>query len=150
MITPLDIETKEFKKGLRGYNEKDVDDFIEEIKKSYENLYRENIEQKDKSNALIEQIKRYKTIEETLKETLIIAQQTAEEVKVNAHIKSSLIIDEAHSQAKKIIEEANNDVIKIKRDYENIRKDFIVFKGRFKSLLEDGVASIDETFKDIE
>ena len=101
MITPLDIENKEFKKGLRGYNENEVDSYLDEIKKEYENLYRENIELKDKLNALTEQIKRYKTIEETLKETLIVAQQTAEEVNASAQRKSSLIIDEAHHQAKK-------------------------------------------------
>ena len=150
MITPLDIETKEFKKGLRGYNEQEVNGFLDEIQKDYENLYRENIEIKDKLNALIEQIKRYKTIEETLKETLITAQQTAEEVNLNAQRKSVLIIDEAHHQAKKIIEESNNDVIQIKREYEHIRKEFLVFKGRFKALLEEGVSSIEETFKDIE
>jgi DivIVA domain len=60
MITPLDIENKEFKKGLRGYNENEVDSYLDEIKKEYENLYRENIELKDKLNALTEQIKRYK------------------------------------------------------------------------------------------
>ena len=43
MITPLDIENKEFKKGLRGYNENEVDSYLDEIKKEYENLYRENI-----------------------------------------------------------------------------------------------------------
>ena len=139
MITPLDIENKEFKKGLRGYNENEVDSYLDEIKKEYENLYRENIELKDKLNALTEQIKRYKTIEETLKETLIVAQQTAEEVNASAQRKSSLIIDEAHHQAKKIVEQANNDVIQIKKDYENIRKEFVVFKGKFKSLLEDGI-----------
>ena len=116
MITPLDIENKEFKKGLRGYNENEVDSYLDEIKKEYENLYRENIELKDKLNALTEQIKRYKTIEETLKETLIVAQQTAEEVNASAQRKSSLIIDEAHHQAKKIVEQANNDVIQIKKD----------------------------------
>ena len=150
MITPLDIENKEFKKGLRGYNENEVDSYLNEIKKEYENLYRENIELKDKLNALTEQIKRYKTIEGTLKETLIVAQQTAEEVNASAQRKSSLIIDEAHHQAKKIVEQANNDVIQIKKDYENIRKEFVVFKGKFKSLLEDGISSIEETFKDIE
>ena len=50
MITPLDIETKEFKKGLRGYNEQEVNGFLDEIQKDYENLYRENIEIKDNSS----------------------------------------------------------------------------------------------------
>ncbi len=150
MITPLDIERKEFKKGFMGYNEIEVNNYLNEIKTGYEDLYRENIELKDKLNALTEQIKRYKTIEETLKETLIVAQQTAEEVNASAQKKSSLIIDEAHHQAKKIVQQANDDVIQIKQEYENIRKEFATFKAKFKSLLEDGISSIEDTFRDIE
>ena len=43
MITPMDIENKEFKKGFRGYNEEEVDEFLDIVKEDFENLYRENL-----------------------------------------------------------------------------------------------------------
>lgn len=150
MITPLDIESKEFKKAIRGYSENEVDQFLDQIKQDYEILYRENIELRDKIKAVSDQLSRYKTIEETLKQTLIVAQQTAEEVNLNAHKKSEIINEQAEIAAKKIIEDANNQVIEIKKEYENLRKEAAVFKGRFKNLLQDGMCTIQETFRELD
>ena len=57
MITPLDIQNKEFKKSFRGYKESEVDQFLDEIIEDYEKLYKENIELKDKILILTDQIK---------------------------------------------------------------------------------------------
>ncbi|SHJ57382.1 DivIVA domain-containing protein [Tepidibacter formicigenes] len=150
MITPLDIENKEFKRSLRGYKEEEVDEFLDEVKEDFEKLYKENIELKDKLNMLSEQVNKYKNIEDTLKNTLIIAQNTAEEVNSNASKKAQLIIDEAELKARKIIEEANNQVIEIRKEYEETRKSFKLFRGKFKALLENEIKTIDETFDDID
>ncbi|OPJ56884.1 DivIVA domain-containing protein [Alkalithermobacter paradoxus] len=150
MITPLDIENKEFKKSLRGYKEEEVDEFLDEVKEDFEKLYKENIELKDKLNMMSEQVSRYKNIEETLKNTLIVAQNTAEDVNSTALKKAQVIIEEAELKARKIIETANNEVIDIKKEYEEIRKEFKIFKTRFKSLLENQIKTVEETFEDIE
>lgn len=150
MITPLDIENKEFKRGIRGYKEEEVDEFLDEVKEDFEKLYKENIELKDKINLFNEQVSKYKNIEETLKNTLIIAQSTAEEVNTNAGKKAHLIIEDAELKARKIIEDANNQVIEIRKEYEETRKEFKLFKSRFKALLENELKTIDETFQDID
>ncbi|WP_099187990.1 DivIVA domain-containing protein [Tepidibacter mesophilus] len=150
MITPLDIENKEFKRALRGFKEEEVDEFLDEVKEDFEKLYKENIELKDKLSMMTEQINKYKNIEETLKNTLIVAQNTAEEVNTNAAKKAQLIIEEAEFKARKLIEEANNQVIDIRKDYEETRKSFKLFKGKFKGLLQNEIKIIDETFDDIE
>ena len=56
MITPLDIQNKVFKKGIRGYNAKSVDIFLDEVIEDYEKIYKENIEFKDKINMLSDQL----------------------------------------------------------------------------------------------
>ncbi|MCT4508509.1 MAG: DivIVA domain-containing protein [Tepidibacter sp.] len=150
MITPLDIENKEFKRALRGFKEEEVDEFLDEVKEDFEKLYKENIELKDKLSMMTEQVNKYKNIEETLKNTLIVAQNTAEEVNSNASKKAKLIIEEAEFKARKIIEEANNQVIEIRKDYEETRKSFKLFKGKFKGLLQNEIKIIDETFDDID
>ena len=48
MITPIEIENKEFKKGIRGYNQDEVDEFLDMVKEDFEQLYRENLELKEK------------------------------------------------------------------------------------------------------
>lgn len=135
-LTPMDIHIKEFSKGFRGYNEDEVDQFLDEIVEEFERIYKENIELKDKISALNDQISSYKAIEGTLKETLITAQKTAEEVSAAAQRKSELIIREAEERAHKIIERANMNIIDIQKEYENVKKQILVYKARFKSLLE--------------
>ena len=90
MITPMDIENKEFKKGFRGYNEEEVDEFLDIVKEDFENLYRENLDLKEKLKLYQEQVSRYKSIEETLNATLITAQTAAEDT-CSAANKLSLI-----------------------------------------------------------
>lgn len=150
MLTPLDIQNKEFKKGVRGYKEVEVDAFLDEIIIDYEKIYKENIELKDKIAMLSDQLKQYNKIEETLQNTLVMAQSTAEEVKINANKKAELIIEEAEDKSRNIIEEARNEALKIRKEYEALKKDMLVFKTRFKTLLQSQLDALNEHYKDLE
>ena len=143
MLTPLDIQNKEFKKGINGYKQSDVDKFLDEVIVDYEKIYKENIELREKLTIVNDQINRYGEIEETLQNTLVVAQSAAEEVKANAREKAEMIIREAEDNGKKIIQKSNEEVIDIKREYENIRKEISVFKTRFKTFLQSQLESVD-------
>lgn len=149
MITPLEIQNKEFKKVMRGYKENEVDEFLDKIMIDYEKLYKDNIELKDKITLLQEQIDKYANLEKTLNNTLIVAQTTAEEVSSNAHKKAELIIREAEGKGMAIIDEANKDVVKIKREYEEVKKQMHIFKTRFKTLLESQLEAVNTSCKEI-
>lgn len=135
-LTPMDIHNKEFTRSFRGYDEDEVDQFLDEIVDEFEKLYKENIELKDRLSILADQIRNYKTMENTLKETLVTAQKAANDVAESAQKKSELIISEAESKANKIIEDANNRVIEIRREFTEYKKQIQVFRSRFRSLLE--------------
>ena len=105
MITPMDIENKEFKKGFRGYNEEEVDEFLDIVKEDFENLYRANLDLKEKLQLYQEQVSRYKSIEETLNATLITAQTAAEDTCSAANKKAKIIVEEAELKSKQIIED---------------------------------------------
>ena len=95
MITSMDIENKEFKKGFRGYHEEEVDEFLDLVKEDFENLYRENLDLKEKLKLYQEQVSRYKSIEDTLNATLITAQTAAEDTCTAANKKARIIVEEA-------------------------------------------------------
>lgn len=147
MLTPLDIQNKEFKRGVRGYKETEVDAFLDEIMMDYENIYKENIELKDKIALLNDQLNHYNKIEETLQNTLVVAQTTAEEVKVNARKNAELIIGKAEEDSKRIIEDAKAESLKIHEEYEMLKKDMLVFKTRFKTLLQSQLESLNDYYK---
>lgn len=150
MITPLDIQNKEFKKSFRGYKESEVDQFLDDIIDDYENLYKENLELKDKILVLSEQIKQYNNLEETLKDTLIVAQSTADEVTSSARYKAQLIVEDAEMDAKKLIDVANNEVRNIRKEYEYLKKEIFIFKTRYKSFIEAQLITLDEFYSKIE
>ena len=84
MLTPSDIHNQEFKRGFRGYDEEEVDDFLDRIVNDYETLYRENTQLKDEVDLNKKKIEQYKEMEKNLQDTLLVAQKTAEEVVQNA------------------------------------------------------------------
>ncbi len=151
LITPLDIQNKEFKKNLlEAIMQKNVDEFLDAINEDYEKLYKENIELKDKVNMLADQIRQYNTLEETLKNTLVVAQTTADEVTSAARQKAENIIEDAENQRQRLISLAREDVRNIKNEYDTLRKEIFVFKTRYKSFIEAQLISIEEFYKNIE
>lgn len=135
MLTPLDIENKKFKKKILGYSEEEVNEFLDRITESYEALYKDNIELKDKIGVLNEGIQHYKALEDTLKNTLMVAQTTSEDIKKNAYGKADNIIKEAELKASRMISEANQEVMKIKYEIEELKKNYSVFKAKIESQL---------------
>jgi len=149
MITPMDIRNKEFKKAFKGYKEDEVDEFLDKVVADYERIYRENGELKDRIAIDNERIESYNSMEKSLQSTLLIAQTTAEDIVANARKKAEMIIKEAEEQGRKIIEEANSSVIKVNKDFEELKKEVQVFKTRFKTLLESELEALNATLKDI-
>ncbi|MCQ1528085.1 DivIVA domain-containing protein [Lutispora saccharofermentans] len=149
MMTPMDIRNKEFKKGFRGYSEEEVDIFIDKVVNDYEKLYRENSELKDKLNSINERLESYSEIEKTLQNTLIIAQKTSEDIIANARKEAEIIIRESDENKRKIIDDANQNVIKVNKEYEEMRKQLQIFKTRYKTFLESELNNLDSYFKEI-
>ncbi|WP_094546812.1 DivIVA domain-containing protein [Petroclostridium xylanilyticum] len=135
MLTPLDIENKKFRKKPFGYSELEVEEFLTKIVEDYEKLYKENIELKDKIAVLNEGIQHYKAIEETLQNTLLVAQSTGEDIKKNAYAKAENILKEAEMKASQMIADANQEVSKINYRYEDLKRSFGVFKAKIESLI---------------
>ncbi|TWH49056.1 DivIVA domain-containing protein [Sporomusa sp. KB1] len=136
MLTPLDIHNKEFKRSFRGYKEDEVDEFLDGVIKDYETLYRDNIERKETIERLNSKLEHYQHMENTLHSTLVIAQETAEEVKLNAKKETELIIKEAEISAQKLVEEALAKVRRMTGEYEELQKQSKVFRTRLRTLLQ--------------
>ncbi|KNY26667.1 DivIVA domain-containing protein [Pseudobacteroides cellulosolvens] len=135
--TPNELKNISFGKSLvRGYNELEVDETFDKIIEDYSSLIHENMELKDKLNVLNEGMLHYKRIEESLQSTLLIAQQTAEEIKRNAYSKAENIYKEAELKAQKLLEGANEQVIRIRYEYEETRKKLQVYKSKAEAMLQ--------------
>jgi len=144
MLTPLDIESKEFSSSVGGYSKADVNQFMKQILVGYEKIYKENIEMKDKINMLNEGIQYYKTIEDTLQNTLLLAEKTAEETKSNARVRAETIEKEAELNAAKIIKEAKDEVYRINHMRESMVKAYDANKIQIKQFLSAQMEMIEK------
>jgi cell division initiation protein len=127
-MTPLDIRNKTFRKGVRGYKCVEVEKFLENVNQEFESAYTENFELREKTKVLEAQISHYRQLENTLQQTLVLAQQTAEEVMKAARHEAELLLREAErekqskvSEAQKKWEEINEEILEISRKRDLLR-----------------------------
>lgn len=148
MLTPLDIHNKEFKRSFRGYNEEDVDEFLDRVIKDYELLYRENIELKENMDRLNSKLEHFQHMENTLHNTLIIAQETAEEVKLNAKKTTELMMKEAEINAQKMADEASNKVRRMASEFQDLKKQVDVYRVRMRTLVQAQLEILGESIEE--
>lgn len=135
-LTPLDIHNKEFNKGFRGYDEDEVNEFLDQVIKDYEIIIREKKELEEKLNDQKTRLGHFSNIEETLNKSIVVAQEAAEEVKRNAQKEAKLIIKEAEKNADRIVNESLSKARKIALEIEDLKKQSKVFRTCFKMLIE--------------
>ncbi|MGC5325635.1 DivIVA domain-containing protein [Brevibacillus sp. SYSU BS000544] len=135
-LTPLDIHNKEFSTGFRGYNVDEVNEFLDQIIKDFELLIKEKKELEERLTLQNERVDHYKSLEENLSKSILVAQETAEEVKSNARKEAQLIIKEAEKNADRIVNEALAKSRKVAIEIEELKKRASVYRMRFRTLLE--------------
>lgn len=149
MITPLDIENKKFSKQMvNGYSVEEIDDFLDQLAVDYEKMYKENIESRNKIEELNNSLEHYKSIENTLQGTLLMAQTTAEEVKNVARQQAEQILNEAQASAKETVGILDNEIIMKKKELEDIQKQFDIYKAKMESLLISQLELLKEVNKE--
>ncbi|MBE7028215.1 MAG: DivIVA domain-containing protein [Ruminococcaceae bacterium] len=152
MLTPVDIENKEFAKAFRGYDSIEVDEFMRSLVADYEKLYRDNGSLKEKNALLSETLENYKGMETTMQNAILVAQKTSEDIKQNAYERSNTIIKEAEIKAGNIIAEAEKRADVLGEEYSTLKKEMNTFRARMNSLLNTYLKLLDdmpesETFK---
>ena len=115
-ITALDIKDKQFTTKFRGYNEQEVDEFLDIIVDDYEDLVRDNRELAARVKELEEKLAYFDEMKESLSQSVILAQETAEKVKASAADESANLINKANFNATHLVEEAKSKASEILRD----------------------------------
>ena len=136
MLTPVEIQAKTFKSGGLGYDKKDVESFMREVTRSYEILYRENMELKDKVAVLNEGIQYYKSIEKTLQKALVLAEKTAETTKEAANKDAKRIEKEAKVKANILLADAKNELENLHNKTIALLQQYEKYKAQFKNLAQ--------------
>lgn len=140
MITAMEIRNQQFKKSIRGYREEDVKGFLLILSQDYEQMYSENARLKENIQRLESELTKYRKLEETMNNSLILAQQTAEELKSNARKEAELMMVESKHRI--------NDVLMV---YQDVVKRINLLNAELKAhitsemdILDKGQKKVDE------
>ncbi|MGB8657384.1 MAG: DivIVA domain-containing protein [Candidatus Zixiibacteriota bacterium] len=135
-ITPVDIKNQQFGKSFRGYDQAEVDAFLETVSSGVADLILENNQLKEKLSSIESTLQGYKNLEGNLKEVLLTAQKSAEEVKKNAEREAQLLMREAKMRSERALEETHHVLSGLRNqiaDLKNSRRELTI---RLKSVLQ--------------
>lgn len=156
MLSVVDIQNKEFKKNkIGGYNVDEVNDYLEQIINSYQEVLNENYALKDKVNVLSESVQYYRTMESTIQNVLVLADKTAQDTKAAAYEKAEQIKKEADERAEKmtllaeervarIIDQGRQEAYELAQKVEDAKRQYMTYKVQFKQLLQAQVDFLEQ------
>ena len=135
MLTPVEMENIKFRRSYRGYNVKEVLNFKEQLQEDYEHLYKENIELNQKIDELNKKLTNYQVMEENLRNAVILAQKTAEEVKITAQSQADIVLREAVQQGEQVKVRIREEIQEELQNLSILKNQVQIFKSQFKSFL---------------
>ena len=144
-ITIVDIQHKTFKKKLQGYDPSDVDQFLDEVIETLEDEASQRVALEAEISDLKERISHFKAMEESLQNTLILAQRTADEVKASAHKEADLIRAEARVSVEKEIAQYGDRANESRREFQRVHETTEKARSELRSLLMTHLALLERT-----
>jgi cell division initiation protein len=144
-ITIIDIQHKEFKKSLQGYDRNEVNEYLDEIIETLEDEAQVRTALQGEIADLRERLSHFKAMEESLQSTLLLAQRTADEVKAAAHKEADLIKQEARLEAQREISALGDRIDESRREAQRHQDTAEKAKSELRSLLMSHLSLIERT-----
>ena len=163
-LTPLDIQNKTFPTKMRGYNQDEVDDFLDLVVRDYEELTQRNRELEKAVKHSEEKLEYFNELKDALNQSIIVAQDTADKVKTSASKESEVIVTsaqnkadelvanaekrahqlttDAEEKARKILTDATEKARQLATETEDLKKKTRVFHQRLSLMLESQLEQV--------
>ncbi|HEL1069777.1 TPA: DivIVA domain-containing protein [Streptococcus equi subsp. zooepidemicus] len=146
-LTALEIKDKTFKTKFRGYSEEEVNEFLEIVVDDYEALVRKNRDNEAKIRELEEKLSYFDEMKESLSQSVILAQETAEKVKSSANAEATNLVskatydaqhllDESKAKANQLLRDATDEAKRVAIETEELKRQTRVFHQRLVSAIE--------------
>ena len=154
MITPYEIENKDFSRSVRGYNVVEVDDFLDLIILDLQKLLAENEEMKNTVKSLEDELRQYKRSESSVLNTLESAKKLMNDISESAEKRAEIIIRNARMDAEVLQRDAKDNISKLTEEGDKLKHKVARFRERYRQLLEEELSQLEgsseELFADLE
>lgn len=134
-ITPLEIRKQTFRRSFRGFDPDAVSSFLEMMADEFETLIRTGSDSASRLKTVEEKLQGYEKIEQTLKDTLLMAQKISDDSRTNAQKEAELIIKDATLRGNEVEQEIRQRIAKLENDLASLKNQRDTFLERFKGLL---------------
>ncbi len=145
-LTPQDIRDLEFKQSPLGYSKDQVNDFLETVADELETLIRESNDIHSENKEARLALTTYMNVEDSLKETLLLAQKTAQETLKNAQNEADTIIRKANTEKEALLFSAHQDISQIQNDIRSLQAQRDAMLTKLKSSLRSNLEVLEEEF----
>ncbi len=135
-ITPLDVRKQEFRRGMRGLDPDEVYAFLATVADEYEAALNDNKALRERLLELDDKVQEYRTIERTLRDTLVTAERVTVEAKENARREATLIIKEAQLQAERSLRDISSEALRLRQEIQRLRSQRDAYIGKMKVVAE--------------
>lgn len=149
MITPSDIENKQFARAKKGYDPDEVDDFLDLVILDMEKLIRENKQLKEELSKAHVQVDKHMNTETTVYETLEAAKSLMNDIAASAERRAEILLKNAEMEASIITKDAKESISKLTEEGNRLRTKVEMLKGRYKNLLEAELERLDFMGEDL-
>jgi len=143
-LKPLDLERIQFRRTLRGFDPKQVDDVRRRATKEIETLLEELKETREVADSALRQLEQYRAQEDTLREALVLAQKTADETRALAQREAELIREKAQNDAVSTADQFQERINDLRWDLERLRLERQKFVIHFRAVLQEQLQALDE------
>lgn len=133
-----------FSTSIQGYKKEEVNDFVKEVTREYENMLKKLKNSCEVIESLKSELKHYKNIESTLNRAILVAEESTSNIKKAAYDESKVIVEDAKRNATKVINNALAKAERIESEAEALRRKVAVFKRRFRDLVEDQLDELEQ------
>ena len=149
MIMPIDIDKKEFSRDKKGYNSREVDEFLDIIVADYEKVLNDNRSMAHKIKALEKQLEEAQKDDNAMVETLETAKKLMADISASAERRAELMMRDAELEAENMLLDAKVNVRKMNDEYELLSAKVRRLKENFRKMLQAEIARIDDDDFDI-
>jgi cell division initiation protein len=147
-ITPLDVRKQEFRKGMRGLDPDEVYAFLATVADEYEAALNDNKALRERLLELDDKVQEYRTIERTLRDTLVTAERVTVESKDNARREASLIVKEAQLQAERSLRDISSEAVRLRQEIQRLRSQRDAYVAKMRVVAESHVKFLESAERD--
>ncbi|MCH1712746.1 MULTISPECIES: DivIVA domain-containing protein [Lactococcus] len=152
-LNSLDVQNKTFNTQMRGYNKHEIEEFLDIVVRDYDEFAQKIKDQERELKALRERVKYFDDMKDSLNKSIVVAQDAADNLRVQAQSESNSIIAEASQKGQLIIEaakkeagtilnQASDDARRLVRDTDDLKRKMRLYHQRMTSIIEAQLASI--------